>query len=268
MDPDSSNLSLHLPRILCFHGGGSNATIFRFQCRVLRAHLRSVFRLCFVEAPFESEPGPDVTLVYRDYGPFRRWICWKEEHPRYPPADAVRAIETAIQTVIEEDNSKGATGEFVGVLGFSQGARLAASLLYRQQLQAEAGGKLVPLQTSFQFGVLLAGRGPLVILDSNRQATSSPLAAGRDVLGAACVDDHCQIGNRRPILRVPTLHVHGLQDEGLAFHRSFLQKYHSRESTVLLEWDGMHRVPIESGVVASIVQEMLRLAERTGALSN
>ncbi|KAF7166896.1 hypothetical protein CNMCM5623_000433 [Aspergillus felis] len=161
MNPDWSNSPLHLPRILCLHGGGSNATIFRFQCRVLRAHLRSVFRLCFVEAPFESQPGPDVTLVYRDYGPFRRWICWEDQHSRCPPADAVRTIETAIQAAIDEDNSKGATGDFVGVLGFSQGARLAASLLYRQQLQAEGGGKSGPLQTSFRFGVLLAGRGPL-----------------------------------------------------------------------------------------------------------
>lgn len=268
MDPDSSDSSLHLPRILCFHGGGSNARIFRFQCRVLRAHLRSVFRLCFVEAPFDSEAGPDVTLVYRDYGPFRRWICWKEEQSRWAPPDAVYAIETAIQAAIDEDNSKGATGEFVGMLGFSQGARLAASLLYRQQLQAEAGGKLGPLQTSFRFGVLLAGRGPLVVLDPKSQAALSPLDGDRDAPGATCVDDHCRIGDRRPILRVPTIHVHGLQDEGLAFHRSFLEEYHSRESTVLLEWGGMHRVPIESRVVASIVEEMLRLAERAGALSN
>lgn len=56
MEPDVG--TLHLPRILCLHGGGTNAKIFHAQCRVLRAELKGIFRLCFAEAPFPSKPGP------------------------------------------------------------------------------------------------------------------------------------------------------------------------------------------------------------------
>ena len=37
--------TLHLPRLLCTHVGGTNARIFRMQCRVLEKHLGHTFRL-------------------------------------------------------------------------------------------------------------------------------------------------------------------------------------------------------------------------------
>lgn len=58
---------LKLPRILCLHGGGSNAQVFKSQCRVLSKQLHGLFRLCFVAAPWTSEAGPDVTSVYQAY---------------------------------------------------------------------------------------------------------------------------------------------------------------------------------------------------------
>ena len=43
--PDSLSASnLALPRLLCLHGGGTNARIFYSQTRALRAQLRSQFR--------------------------------------------------------------------------------------------------------------------------------------------------------------------------------------------------------------------------------
>jgi hypothetical protein len=64
----------HLPRILCLHGGGTNARIFRAQCHIIRRHLENSFRLVFSDAPYISKPGPDVTSVYADWGPFRSWM--------------------------------------------------------------------------------------------------------------------------------------------------------------------------------------------------
>jgi hypothetical protein len=63
--------TLYLPRILCLHGGGTNAKIFRAQCRVLRAELGSKFRLCFAEAPFSSQPGPVCIdpISFKDHHP-------------------------------------------------------------------------------------------------------------------------------------------------------------------------------------------------------
>ncbi|CAG8888046.1 unnamed protein product [Penicillium egyptiacum] len=51
---------LHLPRILCLHGGGSNAHIFKTQCRVVSRMLEPYLRFAYAEAPLDSMPGPDV----------------------------------------------------------------------------------------------------------------------------------------------------------------------------------------------------------------
>jgi pimeloyl-ACP methyl ester carboxylesterase len=60
---DEVDPTLHLPHILCLHGGGTKARIFRAQCRALTAHLQTKFRLCFADAPFLSQADPDVDEV-------------------------------------------------------------------------------------------------------------------------------------------------------------------------------------------------------------
>ena len=86
----SVDLTLHEPRILCLHGGGINARIFRDQCRVLKRSLSSASRLCYAEAAFLSKPGPDVVSVYKSYGPFEAWLRWSLEDPHL---DAISATE-------------------------------------------------------------------------------------------------------------------------------------------------------------------------------
>jgi predicted esterase len=131
MVPDAD--TLHRPRILCLHGGGSNSRVFRFQCRALIAQLQPKFRFCFVDAPFLSSPGPDVVPTYQNYGPFRRWLRWHPDHPEVDHDTASRAILRSITVAMQEDDRSGATGEWIGLLGFSQGAKIAASLLLFQK---------------------------------------------------------------------------------------------------------------------------------------
>ena len=59
-----------LPRILAFHGGGTNPQIFRLQCRALSKALQDNFRFVYVRAPYTSQPGPDVTTHFKDKPPF------------------------------------------------------------------------------------------------------------------------------------------------------------------------------------------------------
>src|SRR5690349_18966549 len=94
--------SLHLPRILCLHGGGSNATVFRTQCRILIAGLKSHFRLVFADAPFISQAGPCVLSVYADCAPFRRWLRWTPDHPEISAADAIADIEDSLWLAMDE----------------------------------------------------------------------------------------------------------------------------------------------------------------------
>ncbi|KAL1959045.1 hypothetical protein VTO42DRAFT_3286 [Malbranchea cinnamomea] len=257
--------TLHLPRILCLHGGGVNAEVFYIQCRALRHYLSSKFRFCFAEGPFFCDAGPGVLPVYKDYGPFRRWMRWLPEHPVIDPESVATEIDYSIQSAMEEDNRKGATGEWVGVLGFSQGAKVAAGLLFRQQVRSE---KLGPENagSKFRFGIILAGRAPLVALDPALMTSPALLSASETSDEFSGWDYLSQTENRDHILRLPTVHVHGLRDPGLPLHRQLLERYCEKGTTRLVEWDGGHRVPIKTHDVEAVVKQIIEVAVETGVL--
>lgn len=231
------DLTLRLPRILCLHGGGTNARIFRAQCRIIRAHLLGVFRLVFAEAPFPSPPGPDVESVYGDWGPFKSWLP-------APKRIDMKAIDASIAAAMSADDRKGAAGPWIGLLGFSQGASVSASLLLRQQQRnREVGvdGRDLSPNVNYRFAVLMAGR-----------ALSQPMDMGDVAL------------DEPGLLQLPTIHVHGLLDPGIELHRSLLRHCCRRSSARLVEWDGDHRVPIATKDVAAVVAEILQVAKECG----
>jgi len=256
----SETPALHFPRIICLHGGGSNARIFKAQCRVLKKELSTHFRLVFADAPFPSQPGPDVTSVYKEFGPFRRWLRSGPEHAHVDPTDAVEMIEDSLYAAMDEDDMRGATGDWVGVLGFSQGAKMAASLLFRQQVRSERLGAYMA-GTDFQFAVLMAGRGPLVSLEPDLLMNSALVDASE--IGLAQVPSRQDLDRMEHVLRLPTVHVHGLQDPGLPLHRTLLHDYCSHDAR-LVEWNGNHRVPITTDDVLEVVKQILLAAEDKG----
>lgn len=246
---EQGDVTLHLPRILCLHGGGTNARIFRAQCRTIRRLLSTTFRLVFAEAPFSSQAGPDVLSVYRTWGPFKCWLPWSAtKQADIKPYSAIDRVEGSLKVAMEGDDQLGATGPWVGLLGFSQGAKMCASLLYSQQQLAEQLGPYHPKACRWRFAVLLAGRGPLVSLQPGQpmmdEATSQVL-----VKNALCV---------------PTIHVHGMQDPGLEEHRMLLHSWCATGATRLMEWDGDHRVPIKTKDVIALVTHIWAVAAETG----
>ncbi|KAL3461908.1 serine hydrolase FSH [Aspergillus heterothallicus] len=257
--PDTTNL--HLPRILCLHGGGTNSTIFRAQCRVLISQLRSQFRLVFADAPFPSEPGPDVVSVYREFGPFKRWLRSKPEHPELEPKSAVDEIDRSLWKAMHEDTAAGGSGEWVGVLGFSQGAKVAASLLFRQQVRTQLLGASA-CAVHFRFAVLMAGQGPIVSLDPELRMNEALVNASEIALlgapSAAC------LAREEHVLRLPTIHVHGTLDPGIERHRFLLETYCCPRARRLIQWEGAHRVPIKTRDVAALVFEIMEVARLTG----
>ncbi|KAF5549507.1 serine hydrolase FSH [Fusarium mexicanum] len=251
-----NSATIQLPRILCLHGGGTNALIFRMQCRVLEKRLEGSFRLVYAQAPFTSiEPGPDVTSVYRDYGPFKVWLRDQRMSGFWTSRDVAAGIDAALASAMAADDGKGATGDWVGLLGFSQGARLAASILYRQQICGVM---------SFRFAVLFAGRGPLVWLMPDLSQPHGLVDAATPFTEPAPA---CLALGSENMLRLPTIHVHGLKDPGLDHHRDMLQEYCDPTQATLLEWEGDHRMPIKSRDVEVIVQRIHRLARETETLS-
>ena len=262
--PEPEDSTLHLPRILCLHGGGTNARIFRAQCRGLITQLKSEFRLVYAEAPFASQAGPDVMSVYSRWGPFKRWLRWRPEHPEISAEDTVRNIDLSLEAAMRQDDEIGASGEWVALLGFSQGVKVCASLLYRQQLRAQTLGRHLT-GSSFHFGVLLAGRAPLISLDAD--ITLNPPLPDASQITDVKGYNRPILHNEGHVLRIPTIHVHGTRDQGLNLHRQLFEDFCAPTSKRLIEWNGDHRVPLKFNDVLPVarqIRELARLTESTG----
>lgn len=65
-------------------------------------------------------------------------------------------------------------------------------------------------------------------------------------------------------LRLPTVHVHGMKDEGLHLHRTLVNDYSAPGSTTLVEWDGPHRIPFKKVDVDRVVEAIMELCEEYG----
>jgi pimeloyl-ACP methyl ester carboxylesterase len=254
--------TLHLPRILCLHGGGVNAEVFRLQCRGLMARLKTHFRFVFVDGPFICPAHAGIVSVYGDYGPFRRWLRWLPEHREVDAETATAEIRYQMRMAMEDDDALGADGEWVALLGFSQGAKVSASLLYTQQVLVEKLGEDAA-GSNWRFGVLLAGRAPLVMLDDR-----IPLAKGvADAsMGSTTFADWPDGSGTEHLLRIPTIHVHGRRDPGLPHHLRLLNQYCASGSTRLVEWDGDHRLPIKSQDVDAVTSQILALSRELGII--
>ena len=268
MTREQPDPTLHLPRILCLHGGGTNARIFRTQCRRLTGHLNTEFRFVFADAPFPSQAGPDVLSVYSQWGPFRRWLRWRPEQPELTAEETVKALDDTLNEAIKLDDLQGATGEWVALLGFSQGAKVCASLLYRQQQRERRRKQPKSPYPRFRFGVLLAGRAPLISLETdnngNQGAEPSPPLPDAAQMTDFAYNDTMLMSFKGNYLRVPTIHVHGLRDQGLELHRKLYEDYCEPGSKTLVQWDGDHRIPLKRNDVDMVVYEIRELAKRTG----
>lgn len=170
---------------------------------------------------------------------------------------------------MQDDDREGGTGEWVGIMGFSQGAKMSASLLLEQQAREDKaqrlGTKIEPGPTGigsihWRFGILLAGRAPLSNLNPQVLQSDALVSAGSISEGF----QFCKEVDRGAILRQATLHVHGTKDAGLNLHRKLLIDYCEDGSTTLVEWDGAHRIPIKSVDVDRVVAAIYDIAEGTG----
>jgi hypothetical protein len=153
-----------LPRIACFHGGGSTASIFKIQCSRLKEQLKSDFEFVFFEAPFERTAGPGVLPFFneKDYGPYKTWFQSPES------ADGAGYEGTGkdgVERVWQLMRDAGPGGEWVGALGFSQGSRVVGGLLLDQQLRAQAGFRN---DVVLRFGVLCMGSGQPMVSEMSR----------------------------------------------------------------------------------------------------
>ena len=202
--------------------------IFKIQTMRLAALLRPHFHLVYVNAPFPCPAGLGVLPIFESAGPYYRWTPYKE-------GDDVGRVRTAIRkAMIEEGDGM----PFVGVLGFSQGAMLAAGILMEQQ---RSGAGLAGEDVTFQFGVFIVPGFPPIGVDSRYTALGDKYEYGKGG------EDSRYWGK----IKIPSVHMHGLRDKVLensrALARCFPDPGEDNKEGIpktILEFDVEHHLPL------------------------
>lgn len=194
--------------------------IFNIQSIRIQRPLSQYFEFLFLDAPFECQAGPGVLPFFDGCEPFRAWV---NQHGQSLRPESQKAIEDAIS---------GRETDVVGVMGFSQGARLGAGLLLMQQLRQKVTG----VETGFQFGIFCMGISQPLVLEE--------FWAQKDEL-----------------ISIPSLHVTGIQDPWYSEGKKLHSSHFDRENSTLIELDVGHRLPAETDQNMRVVEGIKALYE-------
>ena len=171
-------------------------------------------------------------------------------------SSGVSQVERSLMKAMVEDEG---TGDWVGLIGFSQGAKLAFSILLENQLRLQKDRRATGFAgVHWQFGVIMAGRGPPYNLGhSHKNSQHYSSVAG---LAPTCESDLSLLPFSNK-LQTPTLHVHGSEDGGLDMHKHLLRHFTSPANSKLIQWHGAHRIPITTTDVKEITKGILEMAK-------
>ena len=197
--------------ILCLHGIGSSGVIFRLQLNKLRLTLEDDFEFVFMNAPNLSSAGPGVLPTFAGAEPFYRWFSEEASTTN----DGLEKISATIRAAVDNWGSTRTNpdSKIVGIIAFSEGAVAACLLLWRQQM-----GQL-PWLPTLHFATLICAAFP-------------------DEFAAYLRDDARKHGSESALIDVPTLHIHGLQDWGLAPARKLVADHYKSEFADIMEFEG------------------------------
>ncbi|KAK7941484.1 uncharacterized protein PG986_013871 [Apiospora aurea] len=145
-------------RILCLHGRGTNSDIFERQLEIKApsksraSHHRLIYidyAFDFLDGEAEVNPAPGIEGLLP--GPYLAW------HRRHFAPEVARAHDL-VRQALEED------GPYDGIIGFSQGAAMAASLILsssKPSSSAAAHEAVGGLQPPFRFAVFICSVLPV-----------------------------------------------------------------------------------------------------------
>jgi Serine hydrolase (FSH1) len=241
-----------LPRIACFHGGGSNSDIFTVQCKRLQKVLENDFEFVYFDAPFERSAGPGVLPAFKDYAPFKTWFKIDENGRELSDGSGYDQLGTdGVERVLKLMEAEGPAEDWVGAMGFSQGTRVVGGLLFHQQRRAATGR---PRDIDLKFGILcMGGRAPMESEISHGTLKIvwiiSPSFESIIDFDTAMNNDRSTSGlesaakSKIELISIPTLHLHGLKDENLSNGRQQMASYYDPRTTTLYEIDYHHAMP-------------------------
>ncbi|KAL4782703.1 serine hydrolase FSH [Aspergillus varians] len=201
-------------RFLCLHGASTSGEIFEIQSGGLVQALESQgHKFQFINGRLSSDCEPELKGIVPP--PFYN------HYPRgtAPGSDLLKAIEYTLRTIDRE-------GPFDAVMGFSQGAALAYSLLDHHAQQN--GAAAPPL---FKAAVFICGGEPYE-LEGRERATLS--------------DDGAGAGAKQYRVRIPTAHIVGRLDP---FYEQGMKLYGFCEPGMaeLYDHGSKHTIPFDAG---------------------
>jgi Serine hydrolase (FSH1) len=156
--------------------------------------------------------------VFASCAPFHRWVTRKWKLGEGDVEETSREEVGLVDGVLDECVAReGGWERVVGVLGFSQGARLVPGLLVRQKLLEKAGKES---KWKFKFGVMVGGPYP-------------PISMSEDV----------DVNNYELLRELPTVHAWGRDDH---VKSGCVEMQRACESDVCFQMDfeGGHHMPL------------------------
>ncbi|KAL7935482.1 DUF341 domain-containing protein [Trichoderma chlorosporum] len=168
-------------KILCLHGGGTSSQIFEIQTAAIRRELSmdSSFVFEFLEGNIAWPPPAGIHEFMPEATEFFGYYDLNQ------PTTITQAVDQLEEYVRSE-------GPFDGVIGFSQGAGLAAMLLMR------AHNRVTPI---FSFAIFFCGAG-LFNTEALRRGELREFIPGMEAQK----------------ITVPTAHIIGSRDEVMLEH--------------------------------------------------
>ncbi|OCK72877.1 hypothetical protein K432DRAFT_430850 [Lepidopterella palustris CBS 459.81] len=142
-----------MPKILCLHGHGTSASIFRSQTAAFRAKLDMSYVFDFVDAPFRSRGAPGIDAIYKT----DTYTWWPQATPQ-----AIRASHLWVADYARQH------GPYDAVCCFSQGCSLASTMVLYHAIDAAAAlakGAKAEEPLPFRAAIFICGGVPLPALE-------------------------------------------------------------------------------------------------------
>lgn len=243
--------------LLCIHGAGGSAAIFRVQLAKLRFALRHDFELVFATAPFVSGAGPGVLPLFEGMEPFYSWFQQdptrqdageqddnkgEEEKQRMATTQSpsiekrVQAVQAPIRQAVENWQYTNPETPIVGIVAFSEGALVATLLLWQQKM-----GR-VPWLPTMNIAMFVCSY-------YREEAT--------EFMRAESAHNDTKI-----LINVPTLHLQGRQDFAREGSKKLVGWHFLPRFAHVLEFQGQHQFPNRRADVEETIKRFLQLHEK------
>ncbi|EPQ28949.1 uncharacterized protein PFL1_03749 [Pseudozyma flocculosa PF-1] len=249
-------------RVLCLHGKGTNSNVMTTTMRPLTRNLGSSIECHYLDGPVPCAPYHGIQQFFGD----QPYFAWYDAPTR-------ENLEEAYAYVLTYILSKG-PGFFDGIMGFSQGAALAATLAIRHQDKLFrfaaflCGGRPFDPATGQRYEHVPGERSGLAAspfeleLEKDRgsrsvsiRRTSSIDRRNREIAPASASK---ALSASLYAIRIPTVHLIGLHDSAKAEGVKLMELCDPKLREAF-EYDGGHCLPRRSTDVVELAS-LLRKA--------